>query len=118
MPPNQKPLSSTTSASPYGYAPNRRACASSALVERLSIDCALDVLMEPTEYTLTRTPPGEVPETFRNGPAPQAKSRTLVAVARVTVRPDEPGVSTEVPVAGTDRVLGWSRRTSKSLMRL
>src|SRR5262245_40215274 len=100
MPPNQKPLSSTTSASPYGYAPNRRACASSALVDRLSIDRALELPMPLTEYTLTRTPAPEVPEIFRNGPAAQANSRTLVAVARVTVRPAVPGVSTEVPVAG------------------
>jgi hypothetical protein len=49
MPPNQKPLSSTTSASPYGYAPNRVACASSALVDRLSIDWALLVLTALTE---------------------------------------------------------------------
>lgn len=49
-----------------------------------------------------------------NGPAAQAKSRTLDAVAVVTVRPLEPGVSTEVPVAGTSRLVGWSRVTLKS----
>ncbi|OLB64427.1 MAG: hypothetical protein AUI10_11085 [Actinobacteria bacterium 13_2_20CM_2_72_6] len=81
-------------------------------MDRLSIDCALEVLMPLTEYTLTRTPAPDVAEIFRNGPAPQANSRTFVAVARVTVRPDEPGVSTDVPVAGTDSPLGWSRRTS------
>ena len=83
---------------------------------RLSIDCALDVLMPLTEYTLTFTPLPEVPESFANGPAAQAKSRTFVAVAWVTVRPAEPAVSTEVPVAGTARLPGWSRLTLKSLM--
>ncbi len=63
---------------------------------------------------LIGVPAAEVPEILLNGPAAQAKSRTLAAVAVVTVRPLVPGVSTEAPVAGTSRVLGWSRATRKS----
>ena len=66
---------------------------------------------------MTGVPAGEVPEILLNGPAAQAKSRTLAAVAVVTVRPLEPGVSVEVPVAGTRRLVGWSRVTLKSAAR-
>ena len=46
-----------------------------------------------------------------NGPAAQAKSRTLVAVAVVTVRPAAPGASVDVPVAGVSSAVGWSSVT-------
>src|SRR5439155_216840 len=53
--------------------------------------------MPLTEYTLTFTPLPEVPESFANGPAAQAKSRTFVAGAWGTVRPAEPAVAAGVP---------------------
>ena len=62
-------------------------------------------------------PAADVPEILLNGPAAQAKSRSLSAVAVVSVRPLEPGVSTDVPVAGTSRLLGWSSVTLKSAAR-
>lgn len=70
--------------------------------------------MPETEQTFTGTPAAEVPDILLNGPAAQAKSRTWPAVAVVTVRPLEPGVSVDVPVAGTSRPLGWSRTPLKS----
>ncbi len=66
---------------------------------------------------LTGTPALEEPETLVKGPAAQAKSRTFEAVAVVVVRPPVPGVSVDVPVAGTSRLLGWSRVTWKSAAR-
>ena len=61
---------------------------------------AVEAVTPDVQYVLTRTPPGEVVVDLLNGPAPQANSRTLLAVAVVTVRPVVPAVSTEVPVAG------------------
>jgi hypothetical protein len=58
-------------------------------------------------------PTALVVEERLNGPAAQAKSRTLVAVAVVTVRPAAPGASVDVPVAGVSRPVGWSRVTVK-----
>lgn len=70
------------------------------------------------QYDFTRTPWGEVWVAVRNGPAAHAKSRTRLATLWVTVRPVPPGRVHVLPVAGTLRADGWSRRTRKSLARV
>src|SRR5262245_24136924 len=111
MPPNQKLLCRTRSTSPYGYAPKRPACPTMA---EAAVDCMLAALVAETplvRQVLTTTPELVVVLVFTNGPAIQANSRTLVAVAVVIVRPDAPGASVDVPVVAVSTALGWSSVT-------
>ena len=78
------------------------------------MDSRLDAVEADTpevRQTFTTTPVEVVAVDFTNGPAHQANSRTLFAVAVVMVRPDAPGASVAVPVVGVNTDVGWSSVT-------